>query len=83
MNLQTPMVPGAPDREDAAKALAVLRAWAGTAEASEIDALDPTVRAILTKDSVDDYPALTRDYPENFTADEAYKATMPDLAERP
>ena len=83
MNIQSPLTPQDPDREDAVSALAVLRAWIATADASEIDALDSDVRALVTEEAAKEYPALARAYPEDFIVDEAYKATLPDLQNGP
>jgi len=78
MNIQTPLDQDQPDQKDAEKALAVLREWAARADASEIEALEPGLRVML-----DGHEALSRSYPEEFLADEAYRATMPDLQNGP
>ena len=41
MNIHTPALNGQPDRDDAAEALRVLRAWAATASDLELNQLDP------------------------------------------
>ncbi|WP_136683862.1 GTP cyclohydrolase FolE2 [Falsirhodobacter xinxiangensis] len=61
------MLDDAPSREEAEAALAVLRAYAAAHP-------DPVLRA---------YPELSRSYPEGFLADEAYRATLPDLQNGP
>ncbi|RDC72063.1 GTP cyclohydrolase I FolE2 [Rhodovulum sp. 12E13] len=63
-----------PTREEAARALETLRAWAGAATAEE--------RAALGMESVA-YPAMSRRYDAGFVADEAYRATLPDLQNGP
>jgi GTP cyclohydrolase I len=83
MNIHTPVLDTQPDRADAAEALSVLRSWAAQADPSEIDTLDPAVRAVLTGAPVEDYPALTRAYPTEFRVDDAYKNTLPDLQNGP
>jgi len=83
MNIHTPVLETQPDRDDAAAALKVLRAWAAEADAAEIDTLDPAVRAVLTGAPVEDYPAFSRAYPDTFEVDTAYKDTLPDLQNGP
>jgi GTP cyclohydrolase I len=83
MNIHTPVLDTQPDRADAAEALSVLRSWAAQADPSEIDTLDPAVRAVLTGAPVEDYPALARAYPAEFRVDDAYKNTLPDLQNGP
>ena len=63
-----------PTREEASRALETLRAWAGAAT--------PEERAALGMESVA-YPALSRSYDAGFVADEAYRATLPDLQNGP
>ncbi|MEM8631296.1 MAG: GTP cyclohydrolase FolE2 [Pseudomonadota bacterium] len=82
MNIHTPDIDRAPDREDAAAALATLRAWAKAAEADEVSTLDPAIARLLPGDAAS-YPALARAYPEGFEVDDAYKASMPDLQNGP
>lgn len=71
------------DRQDAAEALAVLRRWAMAATPEEVAALDPAIARLLPDQALSNYPALNRNYPEDFVADAAYKATMPDLQNGP
>jgi len=54
-----------------AEALNRLQGWAATATPGQMRALGLT------------YPSLSRDYPESFTADAAYRATLPDLQNGP
>jgi GTP cyclohydrolase I len=72
-----------PDRNDAAEALKVLRAWAAAADPVEVARLDPAVARLLPGREVANYPELSRTYPEDFIPDAAYKATMPDLQNGP
>lgn len=83
MNVHTPDLEKQPDREDAAAALAVLRAWAANAEGTEIDGLDPAVRNVMQGEEVAEYPALSRVYPEDFRVDTGYKDSLPDLQNGP
>jgi len=72
-----------PTREEAARALGLLRRWAAAASQTEIETLDPLLGRILPGQAVSDYPALARAYPEDFEATEAYRATLPDLQNGP
>jgi len=79
MNLHLPEIDRPPSREEAEAALGVLRQWAGRASDDEIAALDPAVGNLLPGA----YPALSRAYPEDFVADAAYRASLPDLQNGP
>ena len=79
MNIVTEMSE-TPDRSAAEAALATLRAWAETATPAEIAALDPAMARMLAPE---DYPALSRAYPEDFTAGANYRASLPDLQNGP
>ncbi|WP_422071476.1 GTP cyclohydrolase FolE2 [Tranquillimonas rosea] len=83
MNIHTPEIERQPEREDAAAALRTLRAWAATASDAEIETLDPSIARLLTDRPTGTYPDLSRQYPEGFTADSDYKATLPDLQNGP
>ena len=72
-----------PTRDEAEEALAVLRRWAGVASPEEVATLDPLVSRLIPGQEVSNYPALARAYPEDFVADEAYRASMPDLQNGP
>ncbi len=72
-----------PDREDAARALKMLRTWAKGASPEEIATLDPALARLLPGNEALAYPALSRAYPEEFLADAAYKDTLPDLQNGP
>lgn len=82
MNVYTPDIDKLPNRDEAATALATLRAWAQTASAAEIETLDPSVARLLPGDP-SDYPSLARAYPEEFSVDAAYKDSLPDLQNGP
>jgi len=72
-----------PDAKDAEEALAVLRAWAETADPVEVARLDPAIARLLPDGKVSNYPDLSRVYPEDFTPDASYRASMPDLQNGP
>jgi len=72
-----------PSREEAEAALAVLRRWADVSTSEEVAELDPLVSRLIPGQELANYPALARAYPEEFDADEAYRATMPDLQNGP
>ncbi|MDU9004868.1 GTP cyclohydrolase FolE2 [Sedimentitalea todarodis] len=82
MNIHTPEIEETPDDCAAKAALDVLRAWARGASEAEILALDPSIARLLPESRLN-YPSLSRDYPENFEVDAAYKASMPDLQNGP
>jgi GTP cyclohydrolase IB len=81
MNLHLADIVDAPDADAARAAIEVLKAWARTASPEDLAALDPAVARYLPNHG--DYPTLSRHYPEDFTADAAYKATLPDLQNGP
>ncbi len=83
MNIHTRDNAQTPDREAAAAALDVLRAWAGTATETEIAQLDPAVARLLPERATANYPDLSRHYPEDFNADDIYRASLPDLQNGP
>jgi GTP cyclohydrolase IB len=83
MNLHTPPINTDPDRDEAAQALALLRVWAKTASPTEVAELDPAIARLLPDAPLSNYPDLSRSYPDGFTADAAYRATMPDLQNGP
>ncbi len=70
-------------RKDAEAALKLLQAWATEATVTEVAELHPSVARLLPGQEVSNYPALARAYPEEFTVDEAYKASLPDLQNGP
>ncbi len=83
MNLHTKDFDRELTRDEAAQALALLRHWAGQVSEAEVAALDPLVARLVPGREVSNYPALARAYPEDFEADEVYKASMPDLQNGP
>lgn len=80
MNIHTPVIDRLPSREEAEAALAVLRQWAGKSSDEEISRLDSAVGWLVPGQG---YPALSRDYPQGFKADAAYRGTLPDLQNGP
>ena len=72
----------APSRADAEKALRLLRAYADSASPSDLSDADPVIAA-LRADAPPAYPSLARAYPEEFVADPAYRAGLPDLQNGP
>ena len=72
-----------PDREEAARALETLRAWAGAANPAEVAGLDAAIARLLPGCEVSNYPPLCRTYPADFVPDATYKASMPDLQNGP
>jgi GTP cyclohydrolase I len=73
----------APDRQEAEAALSLLRHWAGAVTPTEVAQLDPAIARLLPGGAVRNYPDLSRDYPQDFKSDEAYRATLPDLQNGP
>jgi GTP cyclohydrolase I len=68
-----------PSKDEAEAAARTLLRWAG-GEPTGVGAVDLT--AILTGGAVG-YPSFNRSYPRDFAADEAYRATLPDLQNGP
>jgi GTP cyclohydrolase I len=83
MNLYSRDIDRQPTRSEAETALAVLRRWASDVSPEEVALLDPLVSRLIPGQEVSNYPALARAYPEDFAADETYKASMPDLQNGP
>ena len=83
MNIHPSQLNGTPDRAKAETALALLRAWALTASPEEVADLDPAIARLLPAGEVSNYPLLSRDYPEEFLADDPYRASLPDLQNGP
>jgi len=83
MNIHPSEMAPKPDRDEAEAALARLRDWARAASPEEVADLDPAIARLLPEGEVRNYPVLSRDYPEGFVADEAYRATLPDLQNGP
>ena len=72
-----------PERADAEEALWLLRRWAAQADPTEVARLDPAIARLLPGREVGNYPDLSRVYPDDFRADEDYRASMPDLQNGP
>ncbi|MCW1931918.1 GTP cyclohydrolase FolE2 [Pararhodobacter zhoushanensis] len=83
MNIQTPVEDREPGRIEVEAALDVLRAFAQHASTSDMAALDPRLRAMLSGSNESIYPDFNRVYPTSFRPDAAYKDTMPDLQNGP
>ncbi|MEM6386828.1 MAG: GTP cyclohydrolase FolE2 [Pseudomonadota bacterium] len=77
MNIHVKDVEDEIDRSKAETALAVLKAWAAKAGDEALYALDPATANIVN------YPSFSRQYPQGFKSDEAYKDTLPDLQNGP
>ncbi|MFN6976976.1 MAG: GTP cyclohydrolase FolE2 [Gemmobacter sp.] len=80
MNIHTPEIDRKPSHDEAQRALATLRQWAGKSSDDEIARLDPAVGRLLPGA---DYPAFTREYPREFRVSDAYKDGLPDLQNGP
>lgn len=72
-----------PNRAEAEEALALLRRWAEAADPSEVARLDPAIARLLPGREIGNYPDLSRAYPEDFSPDARYRASMPDLQNGP
>lgn len=83
MNIHVVNANKTPERDEAAQALETLRQWASAATATEIAQLEPAIARLLPDRSVQNYPDLLRQYPADFTVDDAYRATLPDLQNGP
>lgn len=83
MNIHTPEITTIPERDEAEAALELLRRWAKSASTTEILELDPSVARLVPGADGVEYPSFERAYPESFEADDAYKATLPDLQNGP
>ncbi len=78
MNIHTPGISKLPDNKAAQDALSVLRQWAQTASAAELEALTPEMKTLAQVAA-----PFVRDYPAGFTVDSAYKTGLPDLQNGP
>ena len=83
MNIHSSDLSREPPRKEAEDALAVLRAWAGSATPVEVADLEPSVARLLPQQNTSSYPDLSRVYPEDFQVDADYRATLPDLQNGP
>jgi GTP cyclohydrolase I len=79
MNVHTPEMDRKPSREEAEAALVLLRQWMGAPLEAEIAEIEVAARCLLNGAN----PVLSREYPEDFKVDEAYKAGLPDLQNGP
>lgn len=79
MNIHLPDLDRKPSRDEAEAALATLKLWAARASEAEIVGLDPQAGALVGQG----YPVMSRDYPEGFQVDGAYKDSLPDLQNGP
>lgn len=70
-------------RAQAKAALETLREWASHVTPTEVAELDPAIGRLLPQRELENYPALARAYPEEFSADDAYRASLPDLQNGP
>ena len=77
MNIYATGLDRVPTRDEAAEALALLRAWARRGEGGTIDTLVP----VLTghNSGAANYTTLSTTYPVAFEADQIYRASLPDL----
>ncbi|MCO8146227.1 GTP cyclohydrolase FolE2 [Rhodovulum tesquicola] len=83
MNVHNREIDARPGREEAERALEILRRWADAASESDLATADPALAALVAGRPAGGYPAFSRAYPHGFQADDAYKATMPDLQNGP
>ena len=83
MNIHAPELNAIPERDEAEAALTVLRRWAENATTTDILELDPSVARLLPTPTMAEYPSFSREYPDGFAADGAYKDTLPDLQNGP
>ena len=80
MNIHSRDVDKEIQRSEAQAALDVLRSFVAEKGAEALDGPHLTaLRGLLPAA----YPELSRDFPENFVADAAYRATLPDLQNGP
>ncbi|MEO6298674.1 MAG: GTP cyclohydrolase FolE2 [Paracoccaceae bacterium] len=79
MNIQIVDRDQIPAKAEVEAALAMLKQWASRASQDEIAALDPGIGALVGQGNT----AMRRAYPEDFVADAAYIATLPDLQNGP
>ncbi|MBF9044786.1 GTP cyclohydrolase I FolE2 [Rhodobacterales bacterium HKCCE4037] len=80
MNVHVKTAEQSPTDAEAQDALALLAQWAEAAGQDRMEALDPAVVQLLRARNA---PSVSRDYPEDFEVDAAYKAGLPDLQNGP
>jgi len=83
MNIHSADIERAPSRDEAERALDMLRTWAGAASSDEIQTLDPLVARLIPGRELSNYPTLSRTYPKEFRTDAEYRASLPDLQNGP
>ena len=83
MNIHSRDIDEKPDLDEAAEALKVLRQWVQGASTAEISQLDPAVALLVPGLMPENYPSMSREYPEDFKVDDAYKSSLPDLQNGP
>ncbi len=83
MNIHAPNLHTIPERTEAEAALELLRKWAQSAKQSDVMELDPALARFIPGAKAAEYPAFSREYPEGFAVDAAYKAGLPDLQNGP
>ena len=69
--------------QQAADALAVLRAWAEKSGVAVPDLDLNAASALLGKRFGENYPSFLTEYPDSFKTDDAYRNTLPDLQNGP
>ncbi len=79
MNIHQPDFDQKPTRAEAEAALAMLKLWADRATEADIVGLDPAVGLLVGQG----YPVMSREYPQDFQVDDAYKDGLPDLQNGP
>jgi GTP cyclohydrolase I len=82
MNVYATDIDCVPTRAEAAEALALLRAWARRGDGDGRDTLVPVLAGLGVNDMAI-YPTLSATYPAAFEANQAYKASLPDLQNGP
>ena len=80
MNIHTRNVTTQPDQNAVEEALDILRNWVGHADETEIASLDADLLAQVLPQQ---YPEFSASYNSDFTVNEAYRDSMPDLQNGP
>ena len=80
MNIHTRNVNTQPDQNAVEEALDILRNWVGHADETEIASLDADLLAQILPQQ---YPEFSAKYNAEFTVNEAYRDSMPDLQNGP
>jgi GTP cyclohydrolase I len=82
MNVYATDIDFVPTRAEATEALALLRAWARRGDGDGRDTLVPVLAGLGVSDMTI-FPTLSATYPAAFEANQAYKASLPDLQNGP